>query len=253
MSFYGSVYYQLIDTFYKITAKNILGEENSNFPESLSDVESIQAFGRKGELNLTNGNKWINFTSDGNGFVVWHGKPDAENAIEVSGINFEGTKDEADQMPDIKILQPGDCISATDLKYDEAGHIVPEATNKTYFQLPISETEKDLTDIKETIGVPAEGGNEASGLMLTQEQNNKLYNFYNGDFSKVLSLHSIKPFPEAFGSIDNLRKDFAGSSASNLTVSEILSNFKETTDSSITTINEAIKSLDSRLAALENQ
>ena len=56
MSFYGSVYYQLIDTFYKIIVKNTGNENTTNFPEidfningtAENEIIESPAVGRKG-------------------------------------------------------------------------------------------------------------------------------------------------------------------------------------------------------------
>jgi hypothetical protein len=60
VSFYGSVYYQLIDAFYKVVMRN-KGKDSALFLESdtLEDVETA-AKGRKGVFGFDSGNKWIN-------------------------------------------------------------------------------------------------------------------------------------------------------------------------------------------------
>ena len=72
MSFYGSVYYQLIDTFYKMIVKNS-GDNTYSFNDSLvNDSNKIEtgvldespAVGRKGVFSLDSGNYWINFSKD---------------------------------------------------------------------------------------------------------------------------------------------------------------------------------------------
>ena len=60
MSFYGSVYYQLVDTFYKIVAKNSAARNFGPAEYPTEDLET-QAIGRKGILSLNAGNKWISF------------------------------------------------------------------------------------------------------------------------------------------------------------------------------------------------
>ena len=65
MSFYGSVYYQLIDTFYKVVLRN-KGIENTEFLNSEKNpaewLES-QAVGRKGVFGFDTGNRWINLNT----------------------------------------------------------------------------------------------------------------------------------------------------------------------------------------------
>ena len=86
MSFYGSVYYQLVDTFYKVVAKNT-GKDNLTFivPNKEAELPN-QAVGRKGVIELDSGNRWINFSDagaeDSAAYKIWHGKPD-ENAAKI--------------------------------------------------------------------------------------------------------------------------------------------------------------------------
>jgi hypothetical protein len=61
MSFYGSTYFQLIDTFYKILVKNKGGVAVSN--PTVTEWAS-QASGRKGVLEFGTGNRWIYATQD---------------------------------------------------------------------------------------------------------------------------------------------------------------------------------------------
>ena len=84
MSFYGSVYYQLIDTFYKIIVKNG-GDKNPGFNEELinpsdtpdSEIIESPAIGRKGVFSLDSGNYWINFSKtegvdESAPYKIWH-------------------------------------------------------------------------------------------------------------------------------------------------------------------------------------
>jgi hypothetical protein len=63
MSFYGSTYFQLIDTFYKILVKN-KGGVTVNDP--VIDNWASQASGRKGILEFGTGNRWIYAVQDAN-------------------------------------------------------------------------------------------------------------------------------------------------------------------------------------------
>ena len=59
MSFYGSVYYQLIDAFYKVIIRN-KGKDAINFIDGDEDRE-VSAQGRHGVFGFDSGNRWINF------------------------------------------------------------------------------------------------------------------------------------------------------------------------------------------------
>lgn len=86
MSFYGSVYYQLVDAFYKIVFRN-KGKDNTEFvkQDDLIDSEN-QAIGRKGVFGFSAGNKWINLkttaepgtVSEGEYSIceIYHGEPE---------------------------------------------------------------------------------------------------------------------------------------------------------------------------------
>lgn len=154
MSFYGSVYYQLVDTFYKVITKNA-SLAGVTFPETLTaDDQTIQALGRKGVLKIANGNQWINFTydEDSNSFVVWHGKPNEATTTEISGFkNYGQTKPD---QTDIVTLSAGDYFSTFTSKYDEAGHLVPDSLTRQYFKLPKSEVQDDVDLLLELVGLP---------------------------------------------------------------------------------------------------
>ena len=57
MSFYGSIYYQLIDAFNNISARN-RGASTTTKPTTGEDVV-IKAVGRENSLDLETGNAWI--------------------------------------------------------------------------------------------------------------------------------------------------------------------------------------------------
>lgn len=259
MSFYGSVYYQLVDTFYKVITKNA-ALTKAEFPEDLhSNDQEIQALGRKGVLKIANGNKWINFTynEDDNSFVVWHGKPDDTVSTVAAGYGYLGTT-----KPDSEIteLKAGDYFSTFVSKYDEAGHLVPDSLEIKYYKMPKSETEEALAALEQLVGNKAkdavldEAGNvvtpaeEASGLCLdvaTNAANIKanldrvifLEDVYGKENAEVGNIffdqtrgldyseedpYTYKNFPTAFGSIDAIRSAYFGSANSEETVSDAI-------------------------------
>lgn len=80
MSFYGSIYYQLVDAFNRIWINN-KGQKGLSFPEeeNLINPDRVDgAFeyhspGRQGVIALNSGNRWISFTQNNdNAFDVWH-------------------------------------------------------------------------------------------------------------------------------------------------------------------------------------
>ena len=103
MSFYGSVYYQLIDTFYKIIVKNS-GNKNYTFNDNLinpsetptKDIIESPAVGRKGVFSLDSGNYWINFSKNDEAnesapYTIWHSAPhnDEETRHPISSWRLE--------------------------------------------------------------------------------------------------------------------------------------------------------------------
>ena len=111
MSFYGSIYYQLVDAIYKIIVKN-KGQNNITFPaeDIIADEEVYRAPGRQGIFSLDAGNRWLLFTKDNfkmddkgeyvldsngekilvedneNPFTIWHNAPDVENCAPIHGL-----------------------------------------------------------------------------------------------------------------------------------------------------------------------
>jgi len=157
MSFYGSVYYQLIDTFYKIIVKNsgnktIAGPGNLINPSGTADSKIVdsQAQGRKGILQFDSGNKWIQFTQDtsvGNdvaGYKVWHSIPNGTKGITTTGNSdpgkFKGFNSIGKTLPsgkkesDATELKEHDYFYGSTLDYDEAGHVT--GVTETLYRLP---------------------------------------------------------------------------------------------------------------------
>lgn len=109
MSFYGSIYYQLVDAFHRMLVRNA-GLEKVTFPEEenvpIGETEIIyRAPGRQGTVNLQTGNRWITFTKEGykkadeagndkvtgvidseKPYTIWHSAPDAENCAPFHGF-----------------------------------------------------------------------------------------------------------------------------------------------------------------------
>ena len=159
MSFYGNVYYQLIDAFYKAAIKNNGKNKNDFIPNDSPDEAIDLANGRKGEITLDTGNRWIRLSSsdeDGTNayYIVWHGQPDPMADNEHSGFDIVTENDKATK------LISGGYFSTDVVKYDDAGHI--SKIDKKYFQLPdpdyevsaltdrVKKNEDDIKDINET-------------------------------------------------------------------------------------------------------
>lgn len=249
MSFYGSVYYQLVDTFNKVVAKNALN--GTQFPEVQDGNQELQAFGRINALNLANGNKWINFTVNDGFLEIWHGKPDSNANTRVTGYEFLGPEPNLPQDTIITELQPGDVFSTFTAKCDNAGHLVTDEIGAKYFRMPRSETEKEIAILKEQVGTPKTETTAATGMFLTNDTQDTalkdhetrviaLEDVYGKDiyesaqaffpstywdvneYTSSGGKYQCHEFPTAFGSIDDIRKTYFGAEDSKETVSTVL-------------------------------
>lgn len=96
MSFYGSVYYQLVDAFTKIVLGNKGINTNNKFGAGSTDLEGSQAIGRKGVFGFDTGNRWIVFDENtvkdqetGKDFTIceiYHNKPDTKTTQPLNGF-----------------------------------------------------------------------------------------------------------------------------------------------------------------------
>ena len=173
MSFYGSVYYQLIDTFHKIVLKNS-GKNTVSFLETAKipkDDIVQQAVGRKGVISFDAGNKWINFSeeqiddpnsADANATIpcykIWHGAPDTGPQLKGHGfklveVSTSELKKRTDDDGYIK-LNDDDKIETYELVYDNAGHIA--GSKKVLYRLPKAQVNEKVEILEKNVGVPPE-------------------------------------------------------------------------------------------------
>ena len=160
MSFYGSVYYQLIDTFHKLVVKN-RGRENKAFITPNADVFESQAIGRKGVISLDSGNRWINLAnveaeSDSASYEIWHGAADPNANKEGHGFKLTGVTDLNSRIDESGaiVLKDADTFDSYEVIYDDAGHI--SKTSKKTYKLPKSETNKKVEILENLVGTPDE-------------------------------------------------------------------------------------------------
>lgn len=247
MSFYGSTYFQLIDTFYKILIKN-KGNNAVTFPANLEANEhASQASGRKGILEFGTGNRWIYATKeDGNpnSYVFWHAAPGGKN---LTTQEFKGGAKGDVQLPAGKsavTLAPGSYIKAPQFKFDEAGHIA--AADDVYYMMPISETEEAIEDLQAKVGEPTEGDTEnlftkiyaANQAIKTVTDSADLIRDELGNYRKVFPGGTTyydttekktkqKDFYEAFGSMDDFRSTLYQDSKSSKSLIDGILEFRE--------------------------
>ena len=188
MSFYGSVYYQLVDTFYKVVAKNT-GKDNLTFivPDKEAALPN-QAVGRKGIIELDSGNRWINFSDagaeDSAAYKIWHGEPDTEKVTPDHGFKLLNVSeaDMTDRTKDGVIqLIAADEFETYETQYDKAGHIA-ETIRKVY-RLPKSETDERLDELERLVGT------DADKVMPDVEEKN-LYGFVEENSADIKTLET---------------------------------------------------------------
>ena len=101
MSFYGSIYYQLVDAFNRLWFRN-QGKDgvtfpkledlvNQNPPEGVpADTFEYHSPGRQGVIHMKTGNRWITFTQDpdDHSFKLWHMDADGTDVIQGHGFCY---------------------------------------------------------------------------------------------------------------------------------------------------------------------
>lgn len=215
MSFYGSVYYQLVDTFYKIVAKNN-GRNNNNFLSKLEDEMPNQAVGRKGVIELDAGNRWINIADtkaqDSASYQIWHGAPDSTTVKPDNGFKVLLTDEEIKNRTQdgVIYLQDADQFETYENTYDNAGHIA-SSVKKTY-RLPKAEVVEEVEELQALVGVPG-------GKQLPTIDDKTLYGYtaenykditqlekYVGDWSQTIKHGSTAPgsIAEVIGNINTM-------------------------------------------------
>lgn len=242
MSFYGSTYFQLIDTFYKILVKNKGGVTVGSAPNTTEWTS--QASGRKGILEFGTGNRWIYATQDSdNSYLFWHAKAGGNN---LTKQEFLGGLTKLPAGETCTILTPGSYIKAPQFEFDEAGHIA--TYNDVYYQMPISETEKAIEDLQNKVGVPADEAEDgvSTGLFLAVDNINTHITDVErktdetsaqlGDFQDLFPTtywDKDNTFYGAFGDIEKLRDAFFDDKSSSKTLSEGIVDFKNATEAGI--------------------
>lgn len=169
MSFYGSVYYQLVDAFNKFVLKNT-GKNSQDFPKAEEFEKEIpiqKAIGRTGEIAISTGNQWINFTKDEKEnindpneadppYIIWHSAPDAkanqaDHGFKLLDVENDQLTDRLEDDGTIKLID-ADKFETYETIYDKAGHIA-KVERKTY-RLPKAQVNEDVDRLKKIVGNP---------------------------------------------------------------------------------------------------
>lgn len=151
MGFYGQVVYEFKRIFssLKVIASNP-GEEAIAPPQEDESLR-LQALQPWDELTVTPLNRWIqlNGNPDEKILSIGHSTP-GEKDESKTVIGFAKIREE--DIPEGVVPTPlnyGAFIETTNSNYDKAGHSI-EAT-KSYFQLPISDTEQNVQTLQDNI------------------------------------------------------------------------------------------------------
>ena len=232
MGFYGSVYYQLIDTFYKFIAENDgYLKTVRDFPTTPNSDIIFEANGRKSVIDLNTGNRWLSFTKgtgeDKDKVFLWHNAPDKGKMIVQTSFTGAGNakdKTGGDSLDKATQLNYGDQFAVDSIRYDDAGHIAKQ--EKKYFILPqelvnfkvdalealIFSTLGEKEKIQETIDlIKAKYPQNVNNLLeyvQYNDNNNKIYHDqYIGKWNEVFSnwqWYGAPTITEIIGNLDNL-------------------------------------------------
>lgn len=206
MSFYGSVYYQLIDTFYKAVLRN-KGKNKITFVDidQIPDSVETPAVGRKGVFGFDTGNRWINLNvvseekPESNElysiYEIYHGAPDTTTAKPYNGFKLLGQSID-ERMDDQGVIQLEyfDEFETYEGKYDNAGHIA--GSERKVYRLPKAEVNDRVSELERLVGTDADRqlpemeNEEDQNLYGYVEENTKdiqTLESYTGDWSKVVS------------------------------------------------------------------
>ena len=180
MGFYGSVYYQLIDTFYKITGKNS-GKSKTSFQSSTANSE-IEATGRKGVINLDTGNRWINISKSGDSLLLTHQGTDndyvSNSTLAIEVVDGKGSGSGTSSSP--KKLNYEDVLKVSKIYQDQAGHVTGKkdfAYLKLPAEPPITDDLKSLQYYAGIRDIPVDPNNPTNAELTnkTIKANTKLY------------------------------------------------------------------------------
>ena len=222
MSFYGNILYELTNAFSSIVVKNS-GSLATTFPTYDTTDVTVPAVGLGGRFELDTGNKWIGLkgNSGGQSCIIFHKAIDTDDKT----YSFQTLSNPANATGAIE-LSPGDYISGVKVTYDKAGHVT--GSTVVNYKLPVSDTEKDVEDIKDRMDAI-----EGSDATQTQSINTLTSNFntLDGSVSTLsqqlgaldsrvgsqyeLTTNSNMTLTKAIGNVDNLKNATAAENVCN--------------------------------------
>lgn len=284
MSFYGSVYYQLIDTFYKAVLRN-KGKNKNTFVNinTIPDEFESKAVGRKGVFGFDSGNKWINLNvvseekPDSNElysiYEIYHGAPDAAATHQANGfkVRLEDSALNA-RIDESGVIQLNyfDEFETSENKYDDAGHI--SSTEKKIYRLPKPEVNDRVTKLEQLVGLPDDRRSDTDDKTAEGIPLENLYNYveenyddittlenYVGDWSKVVSMWSsggkwAPTIADTIGNLENMYESAVDRYSNHKTFAEIIGKLSilanKINDGNFISLIDAIKKESDRLDGL---
>lgn len=160
MSFYGSVYYQLVDAFTKIVLGNKGINIDNQFGAGSTALEGSQAIGRKGVFGFDTGNRWIVFDENtvrdeetGKDFTIceiYHNKPDTKNTKPLNGFKVLSKAEAEANTEPVTQLEYADTFETYETKYDNAGHVA--SSERKVYKLPKAEVNERVTTLENLVG-----------------------------------------------------------------------------------------------------
>lgn len=152
MSFYGTLYSEVINAIYRVLVSN-KGKDTKNFPAKtdLASNTPLTAIGRQGILDIDSGNRWIQLTADSDKTKcnIWHAAPDSNATNNFTSFEKVSSLPEGKTSID---LSSGDIIKVSaPIKVDDAGHVASTIVDQ-YYKMPVSTIEADIEELKKNIG-----------------------------------------------------------------------------------------------------
>lgn len=284
MSFYGSVYYQLIDTFYKAVLRN-KGKNKNTFVNinTIPDEFESKAVGRKGVFGFDSGNKWINLNvvseekPDSNElysiYEIYHGAPDVAARHQADGFKVRLDDSALNARTDesgVIQLNYFDEFETSENRYDDAGHI--SSTEKKIYRLPKPEVNDRVTKLEQLVGLPDDKRSDTDDKTAEGIPLENLYNYveenyddittlenYVGDWSKVVSMWSsggkwAPTIANTIGNLESMYESAVDRYSNHKTFAEIIGKLSvlanKINDGNFISLIDAIKKESDRLDSL---
>ena len=265
MSFYGSIYYQVAQSFAKILFKNS-GLNKLTFLSNPSNGE-LEADSRTGVFTIDSGNRWIQINPNGEGCQIWHAAPADKNLSVVQGM--EKVDNQPASPSHITELSSGDYFKVPLIYYDDAGHIAPSDSQADYYRMPVIDIVGDISDLQKDVAEIQEDNTKQQEKIEKNESDilsagNRIKTVENriGEFGTVTQNADVN-ISNIIGNVDSFRVLLEDDT---MTLTQAHLNLKSATEnnieelqssiqgllSTLDTLNKYIQTLEGRIEELEN-